>query len=193
MNYPLRLRFKIVTLASKVSVTDNTGALMFFAKQKLFKFKEAIQIFGDEEQTQLKYTINADRVIDFSANYQFADAQGAPMGSVRRRGMKSLWRARYEIAGMQAMTITEENPWTKFFDGLLKQVPLISMFSGYFLHPSYIVKNAGGQEIMRLKKEPAFLEGLFSIEKLNASLDPKEETMILLSLLMMVLLERVRG
>ena len=48
MNYPLHLRFKIVTLASKVSVTDNTGALMFFAKQKLFKFKEAIQIFGDE-------------------------------------------------------------------------------------------------------------------------------------------------
>jgi len=45
---------------------------------------------------------------------------------------------------------------------------------------------------MRLKKEPAFFQGKFSIEKL-AEMSEEEETQILLSLIMMVLLERQRG
>ena len=45
---------------------------------------------------------------------------------------------------------------------------------------------------MRLKKEPALFQGKFSIEKLGA-VSEEEETRILLSLIMMVLLEKQRG
>ena len=46
---------------------------------------------------------------------------------------------------------------------------------------------------MRLNKTPAFLESSFTIEKIDTSLSQKEEEQILLSLLMMILLERQRG
>ena len=195
MNYPLHLRFKILTLGNRISITDQSGALLMYAKQKLFKLKEAISVFGDETQTQLKYSISADRIIDFSANYSFSDAQHKSLGTIRRKGMKSLWKANYEITNPQTMlmTVTEENPWAKFFDSLVGELPIIGMFTGYMFHPSYIVKNVQGKELMRLKKQSAFLEGYYTIDKLDASLKEHDETSIILGLFTVVLLERSRG
>jgi hypothetical protein len=45
---------------------------------------------------------------------------------------------------------------------------------------------------MSLVKEPAFFEGKFKVEKLGP-LNEQEEMLALLSLLMIVLLERARG
>ena len=107
--------------------------------------------------------------------------------------MKSLWRARYEIVnGSRAMTIQEANPWAKVGDALFGEIPIVGMFSGYLFHPEYVVAREDGTPVMRLKKQPAFFQGKFSIEKL-AELSAEDETRILLSLIMMVLLERARG
>ena len=46
--------------------------------------------------------------------------------------------------------------------------------------------------MMRVKKQPAFFEGKFKIEKL-AEMSEFEEMQILLSIMMMLLLERIRG
>ncbi|HEY7547214.1 MAG TPA: hypothetical protein VID27_20135, partial [Blastocatellia bacterium] len=97
MNYPLQLSFKILAIAQQISVTDATGNLAFYVKQKAFKLKEAVTVFSDAQQTFPLYTINADKVLDFSANYHFTDRLGAPLGAVRRQGMKSIWRARYDV------------------------------------------------------------------------------------------------
>ncbi len=194
MQYPLGLNFKIMALAPQISVTDASGQQVFYVKQKLFKLKEAVTVFGDAAQTRPLYTINADRIIDFSAQYHFTDPMGMPLGSVKRDGMKSLWRSRYNILNGSSpnLVIREENPWIKVADGLFGQIPLVGMFSGYLLHPAYLVTRADNAGVMRLVKLPAFFEGKFKIEKL-ADLSPAEETRILLSLLMMVLLERSRG
>ncbi len=192
--YPLQLSFKILAIARQLSVTDATGMLVFYVKQKAFKLKEAVTIFADVEQTIPLYTINADRVLDFSASYHFTDRNQAPIGMVRRQGMKSLWKAHYEIVDgdLPALTIQEANPWIKVIDGLLGEIPIIGMLTGYFFHPAYIVVRQDGTTVMRLEKQPAFLEGKYSIEKL-ASLGEHEEIRVLLSLLMVVLLERNRG
>jgi len=194
MNYPLQLSFEILSIGKKLSVTDANGNLIFYVKQKMFKLKESVTIFADVEQTAPLYTMNADRVIDFSASYHFADNKGVSIGAVRRKGMRSLWKARYDIVngGSPAMTIQEANPWTKVLDALFCEIPLVGMLSGYVFHPEYVVARADGSAVMRLKKEPAFFQGKFSIEKL-ATLGEQEETRILLSLIMMVLLERQRG
>lgn len=195
MNYPLHLSFKILAIAKQLSVVDSTGRLIFYVKQKAFKLKEAVTVFADEAQTQALYTINADRVLDFSARYHFADARtSATLGSVKRQGMKSLWRSRYDIMeGEQVvMTIQEANPWAKVFDSLLGEVPVLGMFTGYFFHPAYNVLRTNGAAVMRLVKEPAFFEGKFRLESLSP-MNEREETLALLSLLMMVLLERARG
>lgn len=197
MKYPLHLRFKVLTLGKRISITDQDGTMLMFAKQKMFKLKEQIHIFGDEAQTQLRYNIDADRVIDFSPKYSFADANQRPLGSVRRQGMKSLWRSSYDIATPQSpvpsMTITEENPWAKVFDSIIGGLPIIGMFAGYFFHPTYLVKTNQGKDVMRLRKQPAFWEGYFTIEKLDASLKEQEELTVLLSLFTVVLMERSRG
>ena len=194
MNYPLQLSFKVLSLARQISVIDASGNLSFYVKQKMFKLKEAVTVFADAEQTTPLYELKADRVIDFSASYHFNDARGTHVGTVRRKGMKSIWRARYEIVNgsSRPLTIQEANPWAKVGDALFGEIPIVGMFSGYLFHPEYLVAREDGTALMRLKKEPAFFQGKFKIEKL-ADLSTEEETRILLSLIMMVLLERARG
>lgn len=67
------------------------------------------------------------------------------------------------------------------------------MFSGYFLHPTYLVKTAEGQVVLRLQKQPAFFERYFTIEKADAVLDGPAETLVVLGALMVALLESTRG
>jgi hypothetical protein len=195
MNYPLQLSFEILSIGRKLSVVDAAGNLSFFVKQKMFKLKESVTVFADADQKLPLYELKADRVIDFSANYHFNDTRGAHVGTVRRKGMKSLWRARYDIINgnsSNGLTIQEANPWAKVCDALFCEIPILGMFSGYVFHPEYVVAREDGTAVMRLKKEPAFFQGKFSIEKL-AAVSEAEETRILLSLIMMVLLERQRG
>jgi len=194
MEYPLELAFKILALAPQISVTDASGGLVFYVKQKLFKLKEEVTVFADAQQTRPLYRINADRVLDFSARYHFTDVSGINLGSVKREGMRSLWKAHYNIFEVDApvMTIREENPWVKVLDGLFSAIPIIGMFSGYILHPAFLVSRIDGTVVMRLEKQPSFFESKFTIRK-QVELDEGGETRVLLSVLMMILLERARG
>ena len=195
MNYPLKLSFKLIALASQIYIRDSHGNLVGYVKQKLLKLKEDINVFADEQQTRLLFNIKADRVIDFSARYNFTDAHGDLIGSIKRKGMRSIFKANYEIfdgQGTQVMQIHEENGWIKVADSLIGELPIIGMFTGYFFNPSYIVERTGGSPAARLKKQPAFFEGVFELEKLS-QLSEEEETRVLLSVLAMTLLERGRG
>jgi len=194
MDYPLNLSFKIIALAPQLSVVDAHGNLIYYVRQKLLKIKEAVTVYADTQQTQPLYTINADRILDWSARYNFADMQGNNLGAVKRQGMKSLWKSHYDIldGDTPVMTIQEENPWVKIIDGLVGEIPIVGMFTGYLFHPAYLVSRPDGTVVMRLEKQAAFLEGKFVIES-KMPLPEKEEQQVLLSLLMMLLLERSRG
>jgi len=195
MNYPLELRFKLLAIASQIWVRDGSGHLLCYVKQKAFKLKEAVRIYGDEAQSRLLYTISADRVIDFSAEYHVANAAGQALGSVKRRGMRSLWRAQYDVfrGGKPVFSIQEENPWVKLLDGLVGQLPIIGMFTGYVLHPAYgVTESATGQVALRVMKRPALFEGLYRVEP-KRTLAEDDERLALLALMMMLLLERQRG
>ena len=196
MHYPIELRFKLLAIAQQISVTDARGTLLCYVRQKAFKLREAITVFGDAEQTRPLYRIQADRVIDLSAQYHVTDMSGRPLGVIQRRGMRSLWRAHYEVhrEGRLLFVIREENPWVKVLDGLIGELPIVGILSGYFLHPAYRVgrgeSDAGG--VMRVSKQPAFWEGLYRVEGTGA-MDEDEERLALLSVVMMLLLERSRG
>lgn len=195
MNYPIDFSFKLLAIASQIYIRDASGNLLGYVKQKLFKLKEDINVFADEQQTQLLFNIKADRVLDFSAKYNFTDARGALLGSIKRKGMRSIFKASYEIADqrdIQVMKINEENGWIKVVDSLIGEVPVIGMFTGYFFNPSYIASRVDGVPVARLVKQPAFLEGKFRMTKLG-EMNTEEETRVMLSLLAMTLLERSRG
>jgi uncharacterized protein YxjI len=194
MEYPAHFLFKVLALSPQLAVTDANENLVYYVKQKMFKLKEEVTVFADREQTQPLYKINADRVIDFSARYHFSDTAGVGLGSVKRQGMKSLWKARYDILDGEEiiMNIAEENPWIKVADAVFQQIPLVGIVSGYLFHPKYIVSRADGTPVLRLTKQPAFFEGKFRLDKL-AEISETEEQRAILSLLMMILLERARG
>ncbi|MBX9252815.1 hypothetical protein H1Q63_02190 [Desmonostoc muscorum CCALA 125] len=194
MQYPLELTFKLWAFAPQMSVVDAQGNLAFYVKQKLFKLKEAITIFADAEQTRPIYYIKADRIIDFSASYNFTDSNGTYIGSVKRRGLKSLWRARYDIfdGDTTSLNIQEKNPWVKIADALFAEIPIVGIFTGYVFNPVYLVSRADGTIVMRLEKIPTFLSRKFIIKAVD-QLSDRQEQQILLSLMMMLLLERNRG
>ncbi len=195
MNYPITLTFKLLALASQIYVRDANGNLIGYVKQKLLKLKEDINVFADENQTQLLFNIKADRVIDFSARYNFTDANGKLLGSIKRQGMRSLWRTHYQIfdAGdQQIYEIHEENAWVKVIDALVGEIPVLGMFSGYVFNPAYLVSKTDKTSIARLQKQPAFLEGKFLLSA-ESQLAESEESLVLLGVLTMTLLERSRG
>jgi hypothetical protein len=196
--YPLHITFKIWTLApNRVSVTDDRGTLLFVMRQKAFRLKEAIVIYADEKLTQPLYEIRADRIIDFSARYNFSDLQGTDLGGVKRQGLKSLWSAKYDTfdrlsATTPLMTIQEDEPWIKVLDSLFSEIPIVGMFTGYIFNPSYTLARTNGTNIIKLSKIPGFLSRHFSLQKIDR-LDDREEIQAILSILMMIFLERNRG
>ncbi|MDA0246370.1 MAG: hypothetical protein OT477_23405 [Chloroflexi bacterium] len=194
MQFPLTLSFKKIALSPQITVTDAQGQLLFYVKQKLFKLKEAVTVFADVEQTQPLYTISADRVIDFSARYQFNDTTGNPLGSIKRQGMKSIWKSHYEVYDGEQLVahIQEENAWIKVLDGLFNEIPIVGLFTGYLFNPTYLITRPDGTLIVRLKKQPAFFESQFTIEEAE-DINETAELRTVLAIIMMTLLERTRG
>lgn len=194
MQYPLTLTFKLWSLAPQLLIHDAAGNPIFCMRQKLFKLKEAISVFADPQRTQLQYEIKADRIIDFSARYNFFDTNQKPIGAVKRHGLRSLWRARYDIYDHEtvAFTVSEQNPWVKVMDSLFAEIPIVGLFTGYVFNPTYVVSRPDGNPVMYLEKRPAFLSRIFTIRQVD-QLHDLEETRVLLSLVMMLLLERSRG
>jgi hypothetical protein len=195
MQYPLTLTFKTVALNPQIAVTDATGALVLYVRQKAFKLREAVTVFGDREMTRPLFTIGADRVIDFRATYRFTATDGTVHGAVRREGARAIWRSRFEVTGADGtpvFRIQEDNPWTKVLDGLLGEIPVLGALSGYLLHPSYTLSRPDGAPALRLTKQPAFWEGRFLLEEIE-NVPPQEEVLAVLAVLMMTLLERARG
>lgn len=195
MNFPVDFTFKLLALASQIYVRDANGNLLGYVKQKLLKLKEDINVFTDETQTSVLYNIKADRVIDWSARYTFRDGAGNVIGSIKRKGMRSIWKANYEItdaADNHIISVNEENGWIKVGDALIGELPVVGMFTGYLFNPAYLMTRADGSPVARLAKQPAFFEGKFQVTP-QTQLSGEEEVRVLLSFLMMTLLERRRG
>ncbi|MBA3892060.1 MAG: hypothetical protein H0X64_16195 [Gemmatimonadaceae bacterium] len=196
MLFPLELRFKILALASQIYVRDANETLVAYVRQKLFKLKEDVVVYGDDAQQQVLYRIRADRIIDISAAYAITDAEsGRVLGTLKRHGMRSFWRAHYEITAATGATyvVREESVWVRVLDGLVGQVPVVGMFAGYVFHPAYRVVRAGSESpVMRIVKTPALFEGRFRLDA-PAIAGEEEAELLVLSTLMILLLERGRG
>ena len=194
MKFPIDLTFKLIALASQIRITDANGQMIGFVKQKMFKLKEDIRIFSHETQTNEIFDIKADRIIDFSAKYNFADSNGNALGSVRRKGMRLLWKAHYEIYEGEnlSLEIHEENGWIKVIDSLVGEIPIVGMFTGYLFNPAYLLSRSDDTVVARMQKQPAFFEGKFQITQ-QSPMSESEEKRVLLSFLTMILLERRRG
>lgn len=188
--YPLNLSFKIIAFNPQVKVTDSTGNTLMYVKQSMLALKESVRVFADESQQRELFTIKANKIIDWSAQYNIARSGGAQFGSVKRKGMKSIWKATYDIfdaAGNSIGLIHEENPWIKVLDSVVSDIP----FLGMLINPAYLIE-LRGQTVLYLKKQPAFFEGKFILEQ-RGQFGDEDEQLLLTSVIMALLLERQRG
>ena len=196
LNYPLDFKFKITTLSSDFNITDRHGNYVAYVREKMFKLKEDVIVFNDESKSQELFRIKADRWLDFNASYSMTDlATHKNLGRLARKGMRSIWKSQYDIIdGNEKIKfqINEDNAWIKIWDSFVGEIPIIGMFTGYFLNPSYTVKDASGKEYFKLKKMPSLIGRRFQLDRL-IDIDDEDESLVILSFLMMVLLERERG
>jgi hypothetical protein len=193
--YPYNFQFKIGTIHNDFVAKDATGITKSFVKQKIFKLKEHVEVFSDESRTELLYNIRANKWLDFNTTYSFTTANGENIGRLARKGWRSLWKASYELYDQndqQDLVIREKNAWVKVADGLLSEIPIAGLFTGYLFNPSYTVSRPDGTLVATFSKRPSFFGRQFSLTQ-DAPFEKGEEQRIHLGLMMMALLERRRG
>jgi hypothetical protein len=94
------LKRQILTLTGKVRVYGPGEMMILYAEQKLLKLKEDIRLYTHDDKLQEVMNIQARSIIDFSAAYDvFDSATGTTVGTLRRRGWRSLMRDEWEILG----------------------------------------------------------------------------------------------
>jgi hypothetical protein len=197
-DYPLHVRFKLIALAPRIIVTEPNGNEVLYIHQKTFALKEDVRIYSDQSKSEEIYRINAQSIIDFSARYNITESRTEKqIGHIQSKGFRSIWITTYELydaAEVQTHLIEEDNPLVKVADYFFSQIDYIGALSGYFLHPSYTVKSTvDGQEVMRIIKQPAFWEGVYRVDLLDANASYEEEIRSLLALMLLIQFMRGRG
>jgi hypothetical protein len=92
------LKRQAIALAGKFRVYDSSGNLVMFSEQKMFKWREDIRVYADENKTQEVLSIKARQIVDFSAAYDVVDtALNQKVGALRRKGLRSILRDEWEV------------------------------------------------------------------------------------------------
>ncbi|MGB7873552.1 MAG: hypothetical protein WBL25_04140 [Anaerolineales bacterium] len=92
------LKRQVFALTGKFRYYDPNGNLVMFSEQKMFKLREDIRVFSDENKTQEVLQIKARQIIDFSAAYDVIDsAYTQKVGTLRRKGLRSILRDEWEV------------------------------------------------------------------------------------------------
>lgn len=92
------IKRKMAILGQQFRVTDQAGTLVGIVKQKAFKLKEDIRVYGDENMTQEVMVIQARQIMDFSAAYDIWDSRTQQkLGALRRKGWSSIIRDEWQV------------------------------------------------------------------------------------------------
>ena len=92
------LKRQVFALAGKFRFYDPMENLVMFSEQKMFKLREDIRVYSDENKTEEVLSIKARQIIDFSAAYDVVDtAMNQKVGTLRRKGWSSILRDEWQI------------------------------------------------------------------------------------------------
>ncbi len=150
--------FKLVGAAFHLRTED--GQLLAYSKQKAFKLREDIRVYADEAQTEELLFIQADRVVDFSAAYKVIDSTtGEVVGSLRRKGLSSMFRDSWEILDAQGQVrgrVLEDSGWKAMLRRVID-------FASLLMPQTYHVK-VGEQTIATMRQNRNFFVPKFFVD-----------------------------
>lgn len=107
------MRAKVFDLVPQFFVFDEDRQIVGYCRQKLFRFREELVLFTDRSRETVLLRIKARQIIDFGATYDVLLPSGQPIGSLRRKGLKSTFvrdeYAVYDESGAEIATLQEDS------------------------------------------------------------------------------------
>ena len=95
-NYTLKRQ--VFALTGKLRFYNPQDQVVIYVEQKMFRLREDIRVYGDESKSQEILLIQARSIIDFNTAYDVIDtASGQKVGTLRRRGWRSMTRDEWEV------------------------------------------------------------------------------------------------
>ena len=145
---------------------DENGILLLYSKQKAFKLKEDFRVYTDERQVEELLTIKTPQILDIGATYNVQDATtGEPVGAIRRRGIKSIFKDEWVFLSNEAEEIGKLTESCIFAALLSRLVNLIPQ--------KYVITSADGRKITEIKQHfnPFILKYSMTILESESSID----------------------
>ncbi|MGP1272558.1 MAG: hypothetical protein ACTS22_04435 [Phycisphaerales bacterium] len=85
-------------------IYDDQGTVIGYCKQKAFRLRERLVLYTDESQRDELLTIQARTILDFGTTYDVSD-HARLIGSIRRRGVRSMLRDEWTVLGVDGEEI----------------------------------------------------------------------------------------
>jgi len=126
------LKRQAIALTGKFRVSDPMGNLVLFSEQKMFRLREDIRVYSDENKTQEVLAIKARQIVDFSAAYDVMDsAYNQKVGTLRRKGLSSILRDEWQVLDVN------DNVVGKLFEDSIPLALLRRLLLGSLLPQNY--------------------------------------------------------
>lgn len=140
------LKRQVFALTGKLRFYNPQEQLVLFSEQKMFKLREDIRIYADEQKSQEVLAIKARQIIDFSAAYDVVDSgTGQKVGALRRKGLKSILRDEWEVLDVNDQVIG------MLFEDNMTRAMLRRLLLGAWLPQDYDL-TIDGQRVADLKQ-----------------------------------------
>lgn len=140
------LKRQVFALTGKLRFYNPQEQLVLFSEQKMFKLREDIRLYADEQKSQEILSIKARQIIDFSAAYDVFDSgTGQKVGALRRKGLKSILRDEWEVLDMNDQVLG------MLFEDNMTRAMLRRLLLGAWLPQDYDL-TLGEQRVADLKQ-----------------------------------------
>jgi uncharacterized protein YxjI len=178
------LKRQVFALTGKFRVYDPMDNLVMFSEQKMFRLREDIRVYGDENKMQEVLSIQARQIVDFSAAYDVVDtALNQKVGALRRKGWSSMLRDEWEVLD------ASDNVIGKLFEDSMGLALLRRFLLGSLLPQNYDI-SLGETRVADLKQR----FNLFRYElDLDFSMDPSQRLDRRIGIAAGILLAAVEG
>jgi uncharacterized protein YxjI len=139
------------------------GQVIMFVKHPLLRLREEFQVFADEARTRPLLKIKSKQVIAINFAYDITDAvTGEIMGTVQKRGLKSIVRDKFLIldpAGAEIGYMEEQGASI-----LRRFIPLLTSKHSIFIN---------GQQAAFIQQKFRFFTKEFEVEMTPGATDPR--------------------
>jgi len=143
------IRRKILTIfGASFHIFDEHGSVVGFCRQRAFKLREDIRVFTGEDRRDELIRMRARSIIDFGTTYDVTLPSGQVIGSLRRKGLRSMVRDSWLVfdeQGRQIATLEEDSGGKAFARRIL---PLADVLMPQTFH---LTRDADGARLATLR------------------------------------------